>query len=159
MAWQVSGETVIQQSNVQGPSSDQVRIAALRMYRGGEDFADGRLSAELGSIDDGDLGLLFRVQDPKSYYAFCINTQEGKQRLIRVERGTATLLAEIDQNFEPGVWHQVDIELRGAEMAISLDGKEHLTARDGAFAQGTVGIHTWANRGARFRSLNWSDEN
>lgn len=99
-----------------------------------------------GIVDQGG-GVVWRYADANNYYIARYNPLENNYRVYKVVDGKRTQLATKEDLKAPaGEWHTLNIQMRGNEVVCSMDGKEHLKAKDDTFAKsGKVGLWTKAD--------------
>jgi ADP-ribosylglycohydrolase len=78
-----------------------------------------------------------RVQGTSRFYA--AGFSGGEVVIVREDHGT-TVLAKAPFRAERGRAHEVALTVRGEVLALAIDGKEVLTASDGAFRYGMAGL-------------------
>lgn len=98
---------------------------------------DATVAAEITPLSGASHLVSFRAQGTSRFYA--AGFEEGKLRIIREDFGK-TVIAEADFPAEPGRAYRLDIEVRGTSIAVSVDGKHLLEARDDRFAYGQAGL-------------------
>jgi hypothetical protein len=105
-----------------------------------------RFKALKGKIDQGG-GVVWRYRDANNYYIARYNPLEGNYRVYKVEGGKRTQLDSAEDLKVPaGEWHTLTIRQSGNRIEGLLDGKPHLEATDGTFAEaGRVGVWTKAD--------------
>ena len=157
--WRVAGEEVVQSSNIFLPPPEVGEVferpysGSLRIFEGGEGFADGELRLELRTTDDDGLGVAFRLRDERHHYLFHMDRQRGHRVLARRDGDEYEILAADRVAYLPNRWYDLRVSLDGPEMAVSLDGQEILRARDRAFRRGTVALHCWGSQTVRYRRM------
>lgn len=127
---------------------------AINDYRSGEKVVlnDGawsavRVGADVRPAEGGrDAGVLFRVGRPSVGY----NAQQGYfagiiPRTRKVVLGSTDgarwrEIALVDVPVEVGRDYRLDVEARGEEITVKLDGKVAIEARDGQWRSGSVGL-------------------
>ena len=57
-------------------------------------FSEGLLSAQIYAGDNDGFGLMYGIQDETTYYRFGVDHQRSFARLVRVDNGVFTVLAE-----------------------------------------------------------------
>lgn len=116
-----------------------------------KEVSDGIVEAELRFPNDGESGaLLLRVanagvgDDNFDGYEVSLSAN-GKRLLLGKHQQNFTLLKEISVNVDPKVWNRIKVDLHGAQIKISLNGKEEISFVDehGALLRGKVGLRTW----------------
>jgi hypothetical protein len=121
-----------------------------------EAFKDLDLSVKLKSID-GDIdqggGLVWRAKDAKNYYIARYNPLEENFRVYKVVDGKRSQLGTAEVKPPPG-WFEIRVEMAGDSIRCFLDGKQHLEAKDGTFAEaGRIGLWTKADAQTHFDDL------
>ena len=81
--------------------------------------------------------LLCRAQGAQRGYAAGLG-REGRLVILKNDFGFSTL-AECDFDWKKDTVYQLELQCRGEELTLSVDGKPCLTVRDGAFAYGMFG--------------------
>ena len=70
---------------------------------GSGDWSGYNVIADLRSLDDDGIGVLFCFQDAKNHYRFQMNEEDGFRRLEKVAGGEATTLDEVAEGYVKGV--------------------------------------------------------
>jgi len=71
--------------------------------------------------DKGTWGVIFRSMDFMNYYAFIADKKEKLKKVIRVENGKETLVAESkDGGYLENVWYRIYIRYRLGEIVIRM---------------------------------------
>jgi len=120
----------------------RVRDASLRVA----------FQAREGTVDRA-AGLVVRYQGPDDYYVARANALEDNVRLYHVVGGRRTQFAGADVPVRAGVWHELRLDVRGADFAVFLDGRCLFTARDETLS-GPGGIGLWT----KADSVTWFDD-
>jgi hypothetical protein len=113
-------------------------------------FTDVQLSvafkAVKGKKDQGG-GVVWRYRDEKNYYVARFNPLEDNFRLYKVVAGKRIQLATGEGLKAPaGEWQALMIQMKGDKIVCFLNGRQHLEASDGTFADaGKVGLWTKAD--------------
>lgn len=121
-------------------------------------FADVEVSVAFkaveGKTDQGG-GVVWRYADADNYYVARFNPLESNYRVYKVVDGKRVQLATKEELKVPaGEWHTLSITMKGDAIACSLDGKQHLEAKDDAIAKaGKVGLWTKADARTSFDSF------
>jgi len=87
-------------------------------------------------------GLIFRVIDQSNYYILRANALENNVNLYRYRDGARDPIGEGQGTISPGAWYELRGEATGDKLTGYLDGKEVVTAVDGTFGTGRVGLWT-----------------
>ena len=108
-------------------------------------------------------GLLWRYRDADNYYVVRANALEGNVVLYKVEGGTRTDLKPTDAGLlaygakadvPSGKWSELRVSVRGANFAVSLNGRHLFDVEDRTFADaGRVGVWTKADSVTAFDDL------
>ena len=123
-------------------------------------WSDYRFSAYLRSADFDALGVVFRYCEDGGqpyYYRFSMDRKRTYRRLVRVIGEMHTILAEDDFVFSMDQDYLITVEAVGSSLRVYQDGTLIFAVTDDAILQGSVGLHCWANQGARFSDLRVDD--
>ncbi|MBU2710702.1 family 16 glycoside hydrolase [Zooshikella harenae] len=154
--WAVIDGVLRQSSNVYAlPSSATatVKPGTILFYQSGYSWQDYLLSLKVKSEDDDVMGVLFRVQDEQHYYRFSWSKVFAFRRLEKIVDNEVTVLAEDHVPFNLGQWYSLKINLQGNTIEVSIDDNLILSASDDTYAQGSIGLYTWANQGTWFDDI------
>lgn len=122
-----------------------IEVADLKME------VDFRAAA--GAVDQA-AGLAWRLRDPLNYYVARANALENNVRLYRVVRGRRIQFAGADIIVPRNRWQRLGVEMRGTEIAVSLNGAVLFRATDRSFAApGRVALWTKADSITHFDRL------
>lgn len=95
---------------------------------------------------DRDAGILFRVREPavgydaqKGYFAGLIPSA-GRVILGKTDGRAWTEIARADRPYDPRDWHELRVQAEGERIAVSLDGEEVISATDGRYRSGLLGV-------------------
>jgi hypothetical protein len=103
-----------------------------------------RCKPESGDTDQA-CGLMFRFQDHDNYYITRANPLEENVRLYHVVNGDRQEMASVDLKVAAGQWHTLEVTARGDQLTVSWNGQQVISARDGRFPRGKVGLWTKAD--------------
>ncbi|MBN1816841.1 MAG: DUF1080 domain-containing protein, partial [Sedimentisphaerales bacterium] len=103
------------------------------------------ISLKMRSQGVNDCGVMFRLLDENTYYRFSWNSQAKYSRLVKVNGGVATLLAEKAQGYVQGKTYQILIAVSESQMRVYVDGELWLAGNDNAIPSGTIGLYCWGN--------------
>jgi predicted outer membrane repeat protein len=157
--WQIERGRLVQLSNVFGyfpPFGVYDRLGAhLRPASpAAAEWADYSLSVRLGSGDDDGVGVVFRVLDDDSYYAFDMDAERSFRSLRRHHDGAASHLAlATGLGYVPGREYLVRVEVMGGEIRVIVDDEDVFggpVIDPAPIATGGAGPYTWAGDGAWF---------
>ncbi|WP_226580913.1 hypothetical protein [Acuticoccus sediminis] len=125
--------------------------------RQGEMIGDMVLEATLLSLSDGTMGVVFRYDEASGdHYRFEMDSGENVRRLVRVEGGEETVIAEETGGY--GFYDDIELKVVavGGEIGVSLDGVQLFGGRvtDAApLGAGTVGVYSSDNDGSLFDDI------
>jgi len=152
--WEIrDSETVRQMSNIFSWPHSLAMKGTYIYYEDGTLWTDYRINLDMTSRDDDGVGVMFRYHDNDNYYRFEWNNQTGLRRLVKVEQGVFTVLAQDQVPYTVGQTYDVEIQALWTELKVTVNGDEILTATDSSFADGTVGLYSWGNVNGIFRGL------
>jgi hypothetical protein len=120
-------------------------------------WSDYRLSVYVRAAGSGAIGVVFRYQDGDHYYRFSMDAHRRYRRLVRVDSGVHTILAEDDFVYRPNQDYLLTVQAVGNSMRIFQDGAPVFSAIDGAMAAGSIGLYCWDDPAARFTDLRVDD--
>ncbi len=130
----------------------------------GPGFWDDYEATVAAKATDGAIGLAFYVQDKDNYYLLrawttgpsgqdTTEAKPGTVALVRVAGGEETVLAEQVAGLRSGQWYKLGVRSSGGHLQGTVDGAVIVEARDGAFAQGTIGLYAAGGSKAQFDSV------
>jgi ADP-ribosylglycohydrolase len=105
---------------------------------GTRDWVDYAAGSELVLELHETAGLVFRARGHRRYYAGMVNA--GRAMLIKRVDGRVDVLASAGYAFAPNSRLAFEVSARGEELALSIGGRQIITARDAAFASGGAGF-------------------
>lgn len=119
--------------------------APIFIYEG-ESFGDFRITT-LFKLIEGEVeqmaGIAFRLQDENNYYYVRASGIGNSFYFFKIVNGQRSTPIGAKAVIARGVWHEMTVECKGAEIHASLDGKELVpTLNDKSFANGKVGYWT-----------------
>ncbi len=95
----------------------------------------------VGGTRDQAGGLVLRAQNGSDYYVVVASARDNAIRLYRMNNGRRSLVASKEVPVSAGEWHKLRVLLTGDSFAVSLDGKEVLSATDRSLPlHGAVGV-------------------
>jgi hypothetical protein len=149
-AWFVDGGQLWQSSNI----ATTVRPRpGTHVVCGNPSWTDQVVRVRFRSRDDDVVCVLFRYQDPDHYYLATLDRERGLRTLWRNQGGVFTTLASQVAGYELHRFHEVECRALGSQLMVLVDGVPALTATDGTFAAGRVGLGTLSNDLAAFDQL------
>ncbi len=117
-------------------------------------FTNGLIDTTFRSTDDDGLGLVWRYRDRRNYSKFQIDSSGKFWQISRTVDGEFTCLAVgRDRVYTRGRRHRLQVQVRGATVAVYLDGKLLGAAEDDSRAEGRVGFESRGNAGSHFEYI------
>jgi len=113
-------------------------------------WSDYEVTLSMRSPSDGDMGLMFRVQDDNDCYRFSMNAKEGYHRLVKCVGGIATQLASKAGGYTLGQTYQVRVLVLGSLIKVYVDNAEVFSVNDATLAKGSIALYSCANAGSSF---------
>lgn len=123
-------------------------------------WADYRLSVYVRFASGGSLGAAVRYQGPGSHYRLVLDCDQQKRRLVRVDGGGATVLAEDDFAFDADRDYLVAIEAAGSRLRVFQEGAHVFDVEeepDEALPTGGVALYGSGAPDARFTDVRVDD--
>lgn len=136
------------QQNLQASTVDMRGTYAV--CRGSRGLGDFQMAADLCSIDDDAIGVMFRYRDSDNYYRFSWDQQRKVRRLVKCRNGRFSVLAEDAVVYDIGKTYRVAIVARGPQFAVAIDGVPIFSAWDSELTEGSIGLYCCADQGAVF---------
>jgi fibronectin type 3 domain-containing protein len=154
-AWSASTGALIQSSNIYSSTTNPLaRPGTYVYYDAGSTWTDYQISLTLRSNDNDALGVMFRYQDAQNYYRFSWDQERNYRRLVKVENGIVTLLAENNNvPYVAGQTYQITVKAQGSTLAVGIDGTPILTVSDTSHLVGTLALYSWGNQGSVFDDI------
>ena len=153
-SWSATDKGMIQHSNIWGGSTAKDDLKKPGTYViWGDDWTDYTLEAKLRSLDDDEIGLMFRYRDNKNYYRFSMNSQMGYRRVIKVVNGNAYVLAEDDFTYHRDRWYEITIKSKGGTIQVFMDQLLIFSITDTSIPSGKIGLYCWANEHSEFNDI------
>ena len=90
-------------------------------YDLGQSWSDCSIRFEISSLDDDDVGIMFRLSGD-DYYRFSWNSASPYRRLVKRSHGQTQLLAEDIVPYVVGQSYQVEIRALGNVIEVKVDG-------------------------------------
>ncbi len=149
--WSAAGGEMVEGSGVRR-LFDGVAARGTAAMAGGP-WADCEVRLSLRSDDTGDLGVMFRVQDPDNYYRFSWNGRSGYARLVRCAAGRFEVLASRAFRYVQGRTYAVAVLARGTALRVYVDGTLLLSAEDGRMGSGGMALYSSGNKGSVFDDI------
>lgn len=154
-SWFFSDKIVTQSSNIYGGDGTGLGLEKPGTYAisGQNNLTDVRMQADVRSLDDDVLGLMFRYRDSGNYYRFYMDSQRRIRRLEKKINGKVVVLAEDDAAYVPKKWYGVRIEAIGDHIRVYIDDGLVFDVTDAVFDKGNIGLYCWGNAGSEFKNI------
>jgi hypothetical protein len=95
-----------------------------------------------------------RYLDEDNYYVARANALEDNVRLYRVVKGKRQMIASWKGKVAGGIWHTLELSVRGDRLEVRFDDRRVLEARDRTFSRaGRAGLWTKADSVIYFDDL------
>ena len=117
------------------------------------DWTDYRMTADIQSGDNDAIGVMFRYVDNHNYYRFSWNQERSYRRLVKVESGVFTLLAEDAVPYVTGQTYHIEVMALGSTLEVWIDGTQIFSVADTSLTGGTVAFYSWGNTGSVFDNV------
>jgi alkaline phosphatase D len=153
-AWSQSGGVLRQSSNIgdgDGSRTGLPKLGTLALC--GPTQADQELRVRVRSGDDDALGAVLRYQNPQNHYRVSFDAERHYRRLVKVVAGQWTVLWEDDDDYLPGVWHDLQFSAYGDRLRVVWNGRTLCDVQDASFAVGRAGLYCWASTPVEFDDL------
>lgn len=124
----------------------------------GATWRDVRVAVQAKAVDGGrdrSFGVVVRARDERNYYVARANTSGWGEnvRFYKFVDGKRSQLEEWEGDVARDSWHHLQVDARGDDFTVSLDGKAILHAHDATFPDaGMVGVWTKAE------AVSWFDD-
>lgn len=163
--WFVEEGVLHQSSRIRGSNegkdkgSTGTRIMLMEPAR-----SNGTLLMKLSLQEEGAISLLFRARDESHYYRFLlIDNGFYEKTELRLDRRDGSEFVELFRKevqlpYPAGPWWILGLEMKESTFRISLNDELLLTAEDGAYADGGIGIGCCGNAGLRIDSVRFSEK-
>lgn len=122
-------------------------------------WTDYNLTLNLSSDDNDEIGVMFRYQGPDNYYQFNWNTGTNIRRLIKVNKGVFSVLAEDLISYTVGQTYQLNIIANGNVLKVNIDSAPIFSVVDSDFSVGGIALYSSGNVGSHFDDITMSDIN
>jgi hypothetical protein len=143
-----------QESILQADGSGRVDFPLLVFKRPsfGNFTYSGEFSIQSGN-EDRYAGFVFRLRDPRDYYAVRFSASENNIFFARFDNGSRTVLASFDSPVAFRHWEKIRLVALQDVVTIYLDGKTIGTVKDDKWLTGMVGLNTKSDSVTRFRNI------
>jgi hypothetical protein len=153
------GWTIVDEGSQGGPSNWSAATGAFVQSRNISgtyalftrgSWQDYRIALKMRSTDNDSIGLMFRLQDRDNYYRFSWDAEKAGRRLVKREKGAEKVMAQDTVPYTAGKNYNLEIVAQGSTLKVNVDGKAVLSVTDKSFKTGTIGLHSYANKGSVF---------
>jgi LysM repeat protein len=141
-AWLTSADAELQleyEDGVLRVTNDRADHHATRVRPFDLPLVHVEVDARHAAGDQGQWGVVCRWQDAQNYYAFALGF-DGTPMIIKMQNGTATVMAEGELQYDTGEWNQIGANCYGPALTLYLNGTAVLQTIDPAFSSGYIGI-------------------
>jgi fibronectin type 3 domain-containing protein len=154
-AWSASTGALVQSSNIYGSTTNPLATpGTYAYYSAGSTWANYQASLTIRSNDNDALGVMFRYQDAQNYYRFSWDQERTYRRLVKVNNGVVTLLAEDNVPYVTGQTYQVTVKAQGSSLEVGIDGTPIFMVTDTSHSMGSLALYSWGNQGTLFDDIN-----
>lgn len=153
-SWSETENGMIQHSNIWGGSTaknDPEKPGTYVIW--GEDWSNYIVEAKIRSLDNDEIGIIFRYRDNNNYYRFSMNSQLKYRRFIKKVDGKVIVLASDDFAYNQGQWYSIKIKAIGKNIELYIDNSLIFTITDISHKFGKIGLYSWANDHSEFSDL------
>lgn len=116
-----------------------------------------RFSCFLKSTDNHAIGIIFRYQDLNNCYRFSMDNEQKYRRLVKIFNGVVTRLVEDHFGYIRNQDYLITIEVFGSSLRLYQDDLLIFDVTDNSITNGTIGMYSWNNSGARFTDVRIDD--
>ncbi len=148
--WSFQQGGYFQEANIgDAVNTPPAALAALSTlsHFGDPRWRDYRVDVPVLPEDDDGIGVIARLRDADSYYRFSVDRQLQYARIVKLEDGVASLIAEdlsFPDAFAVGSERVVSLEARGSTLRAYLDHELVLEGSDPDLPAGAVGLYAYA---------------
>lgn len=154
-AWFVSGQSLVQRSNIYGGNLDggNPDKPGTYIYNGDFSWVDYRFNVRVKSNDDDAIGLMFRYQNDNNYYRFFMDKQRSTRMLTKTVGGVHTILALDNIPYNKNQWYDITVDVIQNNIRILVDGIVIFDVFDSTFTSGQIALYSWGNAGSYFDNV------
>ena len=116
-------------------------------------WADYRFTLRMNSMDNDDIGALFRFKDDLNFYRFIWNKQKSYRLLQKRVNGTVTTLAKDSVPYVEGRNYQITLVAEGSKLYVLVDGQLVFSVTDSSLNAGTVALYSRFHKSASFDNI------
>ncbi|HUP28397.1 MAG TPA: family 16 glycoside hydrolase [Chloroflexia bacterium] len=154
--WQAKEGRLNQMGDARGESADEDAILLAKDVT----FDNGVVEASLYNTSGAPIGILFRGSDAGYYRLTLHGKTPGNNSKLLLQKFTPSGVQDLASapvttwpGYTLGKWNQVAVTATGAEISVSIDGTQLLTANDSTLSSGWVGVWSFADMSARFDNV------
>ena len=152
--WSIENGQLVQSSNAGTiGNSTEAQAGCYLIYETGDTtWDDYILYLTMMSMDNDDIGVLFRYIDENNYYLLTWSATEGLSLVKCVEGESTVLYSDEDNTYETGERYAVSISVTDQYIDISINGEEIISVSDliDGLSYGTVGLYNNVNAGSYY---------
>jgi hypothetical protein len=119
-------------------------------------WTDYRASAHIRSSGENPIGLSIRWNNGTGYL-FYMDHKLNHRRLIRVDPGGASIVAEVSGSYQSGLDSHISFDTMGDLLRVFVDGEKVFEARDATYQAGGIALFPCDSPGASFRDIRVDD--
>ncbi|MDH5328175.1 MAG: putative Ig domain-containing protein [Gammaproteobacteria bacterium] len=156
--WTISNGVLAQNSNIYSGLSTLQTPGSYVLYDGGTAWTDYEVGVDLMSGDNDAMGFMFRVQDSNNYYRFSWDQSRNYRRIVKVENGTFTVLAEDSITYNQNQAYRLNVAVTGDHIVLSIDDTEIFNVFDDTpITSGSIAPFTSGNTPTWFSNIQVRD--
>jgi len=171
--WSVDGNMITQTSNIYGGGGQCASGQNGTLFYANATATDYTWSADISTVDDDTVGIVFRYVDPFNFYKYVATNDDhrndtdpgypGCRLLIKIKGGSREILWMVDQgNYTPYVEsydspNNFTVQAQGCRFIVSYNGVTDFDGTDNdCVASGGVGMYTYGAAGTHFENMRLS---
>ncbi|WP_163832862.1 chitobiase/beta-hexosaminidase C-terminal domain-containing protein [Spartinivicinus ruber] len=154
--WEIQQNKLVQFSNVYSMPfevADPAKLGTYIQYLPGNEWSDYQIEMKLRSIDDDQIGMMFRVVDNRHYYRFGWNSSGNRRQLVKRVGNDFIVLAEDNVGYQSWAVYSLKIMAKGNQLSVFINNQLIFDVTDNSYLQGTIALYSWANIGSEFSEL------
>ncbi|WP_032113626.1 hypothetical protein [Candidatus Paracaedibacter symbiosus] len=135
--WLIQDNQLIQEKALQSSGSE---LAGSFILNGSASWSDVRITANIGTVGAGKVGLIWRYADSRNHYRFLLDPMQNKWQLLSVKNGVVSLLRDIVSESSADAMHNITIEAVGTRIRVWREGEKLFEVFDEGSTSGLVGL-------------------
>lgn len=153
--WHLDAGAVVETGNCYDVDKDEATVEkrGTFLWAQGVSWPAGSLTTRAYAGDNDGFGLMYGIADEQTYYRVGLDNQRSFARLVRVDAGVFTVLAE-DLSYAPplSTWITLTVERDGPTHRVLVDGAVILEATEAGapLAAGSIGLYSYGMDDLRF---------